>query len=346
MRGHVDNHTDDRTLAAALGERVDNLMSGEGSVTFPAVPAMIDTYTDRCVAVFAAVGRPFSGEERGHLREVLARTLAEAHAFSQRSSITITYRSHPAEPLTYAVRCNLVTLEQAYHEWTASRAGPLFGAEPDARVWALAAGVADPPAHPVLDIGAGTGRNALALARRGHPVDAAEPTDDFARAIEAAAQQESLNVRVIRRDVLDPDCYLRPDYSMVVLSGVVSEFRTARQLRGMFELAARHLVTGGHLVFNVFVTEAGYVPSDAARQFAQQSYSGFFTPDEIAVAAAGLSLDLVADDSVHVYEKEHLPAGVWPPTSWYVNWVTGRDVFGPAAEACPIELRWLVYRKN
>lgn len=333
-------------LTAALGQRVDNLIAGEGAITFPAVPALAGTYTDKCVAVFAALGRDFSEDERAALREVLDRTLTEGHSFSQRSSVTVTYRSRPAEPLNYAVRSNLVTLEQAYHEWTSSREGPLFGSEPDARVAALAAEVPDPANAPVLDIGAGTGRNALALARRGHPVDAAELTEDFAETIRVTAGRESLRVRVINRDVFAADCYLRFDYAMILASGVVSEFRSLGELRDLFALSAAHLRGGGILVFNVFMTVPGYQPDDAARQFAQHSYSGFFTPAEIAGAAAGLALEAVGDDSVHDYEKEHLPAGLWPPTGWYDNWVMGRDVFGYAAARSPIELRWLVYRKT
>lgn len=52
-----------------------------------------------------------------------------------------------------------------------------------------------------------------------------------------------------------------------------------------------------------------------------------FTRDEMATAAAGLPLTLLADDSVHDYEKEHLPEGAWPPTPWYPNWTAGQDVF-------------------
>jgi 2-polyprenyl-3-methyl-5-hydroxy-6-metoxy-1,4-benzoquinol methylase len=74
--------------------------------------------------------------------------------------------------MNYRVTSESVTLGGAYDGWLSTREGPLFGTEPDARVWTLSGEVADPQAHPVLDVGAGTGRNALALARRGHPVDA------------------------------------------------------------------------------------------------------------------------------------------------------------------------------
>jgi hypothetical protein len=60
----------------------------------------------------------------------------------------------------------------------------------------------------------------------------------------------------------------------------------------------------------------------------------------------GLPLSLVADDSVFDYEKQHLPEGAWPPTSWYAAWVSGQDVFDVPRERSPIEMRWLVYRKE
>jgi 16S rRNA A1518/A1519 N6-dimethyltransferase RsmA/KsgA/DIM1 with predicted DNA glycosylase/AP lyase activity len=48
----------------------------------------------------------------------------------------------------------------------------------------------DPTTHRVLDIGGGTGRNTLALARRGHPVDVVEMTPKFAELIRDDAQRD------------------------------------------------------------------------------------------------------------------------------------------------------------
>ncbi len=329
-----------------MAQRVDNLIRSDGAITFPAVPALVEHYVEKCAAVFAGLGRRFNDEELGHLRGVLTKTLAEAYAFSQRSTITVTYRSQPAGPLNYSVTVNAVTMEQVYEGWIVSREGSLFGSHPDARVLNLAEAAGDPASYQVLDIGAGTGRNALALARLGHPVDAAEPTAHFASIIRTEAQRDALNVRVIERDVFGAEAFLRSDYSMILLSGVVSDFRRTEQLREVFELAARCLSATGSLVFNIFIAHDDYSPDEAARQFAQQSYSSFFTRAEIAEAAAGLPVELVADDSVYEYECAHLPDGVWPPTGWYVNWVTGRDVFGADMPTSPIELRWLIYRRT
>jgi SAM-dependent methyltransferase len=198
----------------------------------------------------------------------------------------------------------------------------------------------------VLDIGAGTGRNALALARRGHPVDVVEMTPKFADMIRSDAARELLDVRVIQRDVFATLDDLRRDYQLIVLSEVVSDFRTTQQLRGVFELAAQCLAPGGRLVFNAFLADEGYIPDNAVRELGQQTYTSIFTRDEMSSAAAQLPLELVADDSVYEYERAHLPDGAWPPTGWYAEWVSGQDVFDVEREHCPIELRWLVCQKT
>ncbi len=336
---------DPTTLHEAMARRLYRGSVISGQISLQAAPGMIDEYVKMCDAVFTGVGVRFNAEELAHLKTVLEGQLAEAYAASPRSRIIISYDCPVGTVLNYNVRAEWATIEAAYDYWVATRQPPLFGTEPDARVWALAAEFADPRSYPVLDIGAGTGRNALALARRGHPVDAVEMTPKFADIIRAEAQREALSVRVIQRDVFASMDDLRWDYRLIVLSEVVSDFRTTQQLRGVFELAARCLAPGGRLVFNAFLARPGYTPDDAARQLGPQVYTTIFTRDELTGAAGLLPLALVGDDSVFEYEKAHLPDGAWPPTSWYPGWVSGLDVFDVERDASPIEMRWLVYQK-
>lgn len=307
---------------------------------------MLDDYVDVCEKTFAALGVHFTDEQTGRLRSVLANQLTEAFTASPRSQIVITYDAPVGSTLNYHVKAQWKSIEDQYAEWVDTREGPLFGSEPDARVLALANATALPRECPVLDIGAGTGRNALPLARRGHPVDAIELTPRFADVLQAEASRESVDLTVIVGDALAMRENLRNDYGLIVASEVATDFRTDAQLRRLLHLANARLAPHGHLVMNAFVARRDFDPDDAVRQFGQQVYSSVFTVDELSAAAAGLDLTLVSDDDALDFERSNLPEEAWPPTSWYEGWASGRDIFSPTIEVSPIELRWLVYRKD
>jgi precorrin-6B methylase 2 len=332
-------------LREAMARRLHRRAVMTAQITVPAVPSMIDEYVTMCDNVFAAAGVHRTAEQSAQLNTVLAAELAKAYTASSRSNIVISFHAPFGITMNYRVATESVTIGGHYDGWVSTREGPLFGTEPDARVWALAGEAADPGAHPVLDVGAGTGRNALALARRGHPVDAVEMSPKFAEIIRTEAQRESLEVRVMDGDVFETMDGVRSDYQLIVLAEVVPDFRTTGELRGIFELAADCLAPGGRLVFNVFVARRGYTPDDAARQLGQQCNTMIFTQDELTAAASQLPVHLVSDDPAYEYEKAHLPDGAWPPTDWYGGWASGLDVFDLEREESPIELRWLVYQK-
>jgi SAM-dependent methyltransferase len=332
-------------LREAMARRLYRRAVINAQITVPAVPSMVDDYVAMCANVLAVAGVQHTAEQFAQLKAVLAAELGNAYTASSRSNIVISFHAPFGITMNYRVATESATIAGHYDGWVSSREGPLFGTEPDARVWALAGEAADPRTYPVLDVGAGTGRNTLALARRGHPVDAVEMSPKFADIIRAEAQRESLPVRVMNGDVFDTMEGVRRDYQLIVLAEVVPDFRTTGELRGIFELAADCLAPGGQLVFNAFLARAGYTPDDAARELGQQCNTMIFTRDELATAASQLHVDLVSDDSAYEYEKAHLPDGAWPPTSWYDGWASGLDVFDLEREDSPVELRWLVYQK-
>ena len=332
-------------LREAIIRRLYRRSLAEGRITVPAVPALIDEYVHMCTNICATLGVWSTDEQSAQLRRTLEAELAKAFKASPRSEIVITFDAPFGQGVKFRVDAQWRTIDADYEQWFAIREPPLFGTEPDARVLDLAGEAADPAACRVLDVGAGTGRNALALARRGHPVDAVELTPKFAEAMRAEAERESLGVRVIESDVFTAMEGVHAQYQLIVVSEVVPDFRTPRELRGVFELAADCLAPGGRLVVNTFLERPGYSPDAAAREFGQQCNAMIFTRGEVDAAAAGLPLELAGDDSAHDYEKTHLPEGAWPPTGWFDGWASGLDVFDVEPGDSPIELRWLVYRK-
>jgi len=330
---------------SAMVRRLHRRAVTTGRIAVPAVPSMIEEYVKMCSATFSAIGVVFNDGELSHLRQVLTVELATAFAASPRSTIVITYDSPVGSVVNYHVKAEWLSIEAEYGKWFETREPPFFGTEPDARVWKLAMETLQPEQFPILDLGAGTGRNSLPLARRGHPVDAVEMTGKFADIIRQDAQKESLKLRVFQHDIFDKSLDLRHDYQLIILSEVAPDFRSLEQLKNIFAFASKSLMPGGCLVFNTFLAKNGFMLDDATRQLGQQFYSAVFDSEEVSSAMQGLSLRLISDESAYEYEKNNLPAAAWPPTGWYEGWVSGQDVFDVQREQSPIELRWLVYQK-
>jgi SAM-dependent methyltransferase len=337
---------DPSILREALIRRLYRRSVAEGEIRVPAVPSLIDEYVLLCANICATLNVWHTPEQSAQLRLALQAELAKAFKASSRSDIVISYDAPFGKGVNFRVRADWRTVEADYDQWVAARPAPLFGTEADARVLALAGQAEDRGTYRVLDVGAGTGRNSLALARLGHPVDAVEIAPKFADVIRSDAERESLAVRVIQSDVFTAMEGVRDEYQLIVLAEVVSDFRTTHELRGLFELAAGCLAPGGHLVFNTFLPRQGHVLDAATVEFGQQCNNMVFTRDEVTTAAAGLPLEPIADDLASEYEKAHLPEGAWPPTGWFEGWASGLDVFDVEPDDSPIELHWLVFQKS
>lgn len=333
-------------LREALAGTLKRRAIVQGVVTLPAVPALLDEYVTLCLDTFEAVGVRFDDGEVAHLRAILAEQLDVAFTASPRSTIVITYDSPVGRTVKYHVAARWSSIEQTYDSWVATREPPYFGSEADARVWGIACAMADPAACRVLDIGAGTGRNALPLARRGHRVDAVEVSGDFARQIEEAARREALPVTVLRRDALAGVEDLGRDYGLVVVSEVVSDLRSVEELERILAIAGECLETGGRLVLNAFLPTEGLEPDDAMRQLGQQTYTAVFTRREVLDAAQAHGLALIDDTPVLEYEQRHARAGTWPPTPWYENWVTGQDLISLPGSEAAVTMHWMVFRRR
>lgn len=342
-----DPVTDPAALQAALVRRLDRRVNVQGEISLPCAPSLLELYVKRLAVMFASFGKAFTREELANLRELLAPRLKDGFAKSPHCRIRVVWESQewPATGLDYKVKLDTATVADQYEHWAATKEPPLFGVHADAMALEAAATLGDPAGAPILDVGAGTGRNSLPLARLGHPVDAVEIAPSFAKTIRETAAEQGLRVHTIEADVLGEGAdAVEPDrYAMVLVSEVCSHLRGPAELRRLFERASGWLRPGGQLVINAFVTVPGYVPTDAARELAEVFWSAMYTPDEVRAATEGLPLVPVADEPANAFERARQPD--WPPTGWFQDWSRGYDVWGVVDGRPPMELRWLLWRK-
>jgi len=342
--------TNPNLLRPAMIRKVDGRIAGSGELRMPCAPALLDEYMRRLATLFETYGKPFTEEELARVREILDRKLRQGFEASAFSQVIVTWETQapPLAGIKYQITTKVLTMADEYERWTQTRDPPLFGKHPDAKVLALAATLGAPESVPVLDVGAGTGRNALALARRGHPTDAVEPAPALVATMKAAVEAEKLPVNVIEGDALDPAVELPEGrYKLVVAPEVIAtHFRHVDQVRGFAARMCDVLTPGGVLLFDAFLTSDGYKPDAMARELSQVFWSPVFTRHEIKTALEGLPLTPLADESSNEFERTHLAVEEWPPTSWYDDWSQGLDLFALPAGKAPMEVRWLSFRRT
>jgi len=359
-RGHFCHHaapmgkatkreTNAAVLKQAMIRRLPRRLQCSGEIGLPAVPGLLEHYVKIFDGIWEGVGRKFTPPELDEFRQSLAARLAQAYNASSSSKVIVTYQTDPSPKtsLTWKIVAMSADFTDEYQHWVDTRTPPLFGKHADAKAVDVARSLGTPAEISILDVGAGTGRNTLPLAREGFVVDALEPAPALGKILRETVTTENLGVGVVEGNILDDALELpRPQYNMLLLSEVVaSHFRSTDQLRQLFEAAERRLLPGGLLIFNAFLSDGGYKPDDIARQLSQVLWCVLFTRHDLEVAAKGLPFERQADEPAAEYERDHLPEGQYPSTGWYEGWCGGQDLFDLPAERPPMELRWLVYRK-
>jgi SAM-dependent methyltransferase len=338
-------------LRQAMLRRLPRRTTASGEIRIAAVPALCEHYVQMFGTVFGALGRAFNADETAHLRGILETHLKQGWQASPFAKLVIRYQTDPIPKttLSYTVSLDVSTIADEYAQWVNTRTPPLFGAHPDSKVMLLAQSLGEPATVPVLDIGAGTGRNTIPLAQAGFPTDAVELAPALATILRDDIAKHGLdNVRVFEGDVFDPALEIpEGHYKLLVLAEVVaSHFRDVVQLRALFEGSAEMLMPGGLLVFSAFLSADGYKPDALARELSQVFWCCLFTRRDLAEAVEGQPFDRVSDESVAEFEHEHLPSESWPPTGWFTEWTGGQDLFDLAEGKAPLELRWLVYKRR
>ncbi|HEY8946805.1 MAG TPA: class I SAM-dependent methyltransferase, partial [Polyangiaceae bacterium] len=337
-------------LRQAMLRRLPRRVAARGELMLAAVPGLLDHYQQMLLTMFAQLGRVFNDPEKQHLRTVLETWLKKGWEESPYTRLLVRFETDPPPKTTisYKVALNVVTISDEYEHWTKTRTPPLFGAHPDCKVMDLARAQGEPKNCPVLDIGAGTGRNTLPLAREGFPTDAIELAPALAKVLREDAEKANLPVTVFEGDATNRALGVPQNhYQLVFLAEVVaSHFRNVAHLRSLFEAVVDMIRPGGYLLFSAFLPLDGYKPDQLARELGEVFWCVVFTRADFDQAMAGLPLERIGDDSTLEYEREHLPKEAWPPTGWFEQWSGGRDLFDLPPGRAPLELRWLTYRKT
>lgn len=351
MKGKKPTRETNATLLRqSMLRRLPRRIAARGEILLASVPALLDHYQQLILTTFAQLGRVFNEEEKQHLRTVLDTWLKKGWEQSPYTRLIVRYETDapPKTTITYNVALNVVTIADEYEHWTKTRTPPLFGAHPDSKVMLLTRAQGDPKDVPILDIGAGTGRNTLPLARAGFPTDAVELAPALAKVLREEAEKAKLQVTVFEGDATDRALGVPQNHYQVVLLAevIASHFRSAAHLKQLFEVVVDMIRPGGYLLLSAFLPLDGYKPDQLARELGEVFWCVVFTRADFEQATAGLPLERIDDESTLEYEREHLPKEEWPPTGWFEQWSGGRDLFDLPESRPPLELRWLTYRKS
>ncbi len=323
-----------------------------GDVELLAIPAALDFYLTELRELFDRLGRKLNDSELDQLRQLLGTALDGAFEQGSANKVVVHYAltASPGMDKNLALHVTTLTIDlnEQYRRWLEQRQGQPFGAHPDARVVSILEQLGTPASAPVLDVGAGTGRNAIYMAQRGFPVDAVEATPVMLDNLQAAITSIHVPLQIIAGNVLDPELKLcGGHYALILASEVAPHFRRDGSLERLIERCTAALRSDGRLVLNLFLARDDYLPDALAEQLSETLWSTIYTRSELHRALQGLPLVVESDDSAYEYEWRNLPPFAWPPTSWFEAWARCEGLFLTVDSAqLPVELRWVVLRKS
>jgi SAM-dependent methyltransferase len=116
---------------------------------------------------------------------------------------------------------------------------------------------------PVLDVGAGTGRVTLALARDGHAVTALDRDAELLAELEARARAAGLTVETVVADAADFDAGAARFALVAVPMQTLQLLPDAAARAGFFASARRAVAPGGRIALAIADALEGFEPGDA-----------------------------------------------------------------------------------
>ena len=195
MSKATKRETNAAVLKQAMIRRLPRRLSGQGEMALPPAPALLEHYVKIFDQIWEGMGRKFNEAEIGEFRNALKLRLEQAFDSSPTAKVIVSYQTDPPPKtsITWKIVAMGSSFADEYAHWVSTRTPPLFGKHPDAKALDMARSLGPPGEVTVLDVGAGTGRNTLPLAREGFLVDALEPAPALCQVLrdEVAAERGS-----------------------------------------------------------------------------------------------------------------------------------------------------------
>ncbi|MEB3225931.1 MAG: class I SAM-dependent methyltransferase, partial [Synechococcus sp.] len=322
--------TDSERLNQGIESKFNSNIYFTGSIEFPCLPSMLDVYLDKIETIVKTLGKDENLAQLDFLRFMLIDHLYEGFAKAPDTCLKITLTMTGKDGFQFKIDTYSQSLDQRYQEWIDKREPPLFGEYPDAKVMDVAQNLGLTSDNIILDIGAGTGRNTIALAQKSYQVDAVELTSVFAQQLIKSVQSENLSVKVIQSNIIDGDFALTKNYyNLAIASEVIStHIRNIDDLRQILGVICDVLKDQGLFLFDLFMPiNKDYVPDQKVREIGQLNWCYILTESELNEVLTEFPLEIISNESAIEYEQKNQPDGAFPRNSWFTSWSEGRNIF-------------------
>lgn len=332
--------------ARALLEGLTCVSSQQGELVLPCIPSLAEALGRRVARAVFPDG-PARPHEARRIHRELALALRRGFEVSPYSIVRIRYAQRRRRLVRLAIDVVSQRVGDHFDRFYDRQGDGGFDPWPDAKVIQMAGTCGPSAGAPVLELGPGAGRNALALARLGHPVTVLELSPALGQRVRERAAEDSLAVDVVLGDVSAGALPAHPEgYALVTASRMVPHLRDAAALRSLAERCAAVLRPGGALLFDLFLAAPGTAPEPVVREIAHRRDSLLCTHEELRAVLAGLPLSLLAREPVVDFESRHRPSGQWPSQAWFEGWARGTHMFPDAPVPRPMELHWISCRRH
>jgi 2-polyprenyl-3-methyl-5-hydroxy-6-metoxy-1,4-benzoquinol methylase len=193
-----------------------------------------------------------------------------------------------------------------------------------------------PPGARVLDLGCGTGRHSLRLARLGHRVTGVDFVQNFLDEGAADAAREGLGVEFVCADGRSVDLGEQSFDTAICLYDVIGSFPDQRENQRLLDNLARHLKVGGRALVSVLNMEL--TRSIATRRGAVEEDPRLLQdlpPSQVMRETGNIfkpDLFLLDEGAGIVYRKEQFEGDGKPPGEYIVR--DRRYTRGDVADMC------------